>query len=432
MVRKLVAMAFAIGLTAVLYGASAVTARAQGGVEVLPNEILTNIKLKKNKTYLIQGGVFVRNGATLKIKQGARIVADQGAFLVIDKGGKINAKGTATNPIVFTSAQPEGQRKRGDWGGLIFNGNAPVNCGSTAGGACSGEGGTGFYGGNNPTDNQGLMRYVRVEYGGFPISPDNELNCIAFQGVGSGTVIEYVEALNGGDDGFEWFGGTVNGKHLVSVGSSDDSFDFTFGWRGKVQFGLIQQRADGPSIADRGFEGDNNEFNFELTPRSAPQWANVTVIGDPNATFEGSTQGMEMRRGVSGQFRNIIVMGFKREGLRITDDSTYQQFNGGGLDFQGFIFFNNRGGDNITGTTETALTGKGLSTLKILDQIDPRLANAFSQSAPDFRPQAGSPALDAANVAPKFNDAFFETANYVGAFDGTNNWLEGWASFATN
>ena len=402
-------------------------AKAQGGnVVVLQGDITSNMKLKKKKTYLLMGGVFVRSGATLKIAAGTTIVGDTGSFLCIDKGARIIAKGKANKPIVFTSAQPAGQRKRGDWGGLIFNGNAPIN---VPGGVAEGEGGTGQYGGTDAADNQGIMNYVRVEFGGFPISPDNELNCVAFQGVGSGTTIDFVEGLYGGDDAFEFFGGTVNAKHLVAVGALDDNLDWTFGWVGKVQFAVVQQRADGAGVADRGVEADNNETDFNLSPRSKPQMANVTLVGDPDNTFPGSTQGMELRRGTGGELRNFIVTGFKNVGVRMTDQATYDQFSNGNLDLQGFIFFDNKGGDNFNGTTRDALAGKGLTTLKILDQQDPQLASPLSKSAPDFRPAAGSPALNAANVAPKFNDAFFVDANYVGAFDATTNWLAGWTLF---
>lgn len=427
MFRKLTVLAAAAMMTLAGMATFSATAEAQGGAPVvLSGDITSNLKLKKKK-YLLQGGVFVRSGATLKIPAGTQIFGDTGAFLVIDKGAKIVAQGTAKKPIVFTSAQPEGERRRGDWGGLIFNGNAPIN---VEGGVAEGEGDTGEYGGTDAADNQGVMTYVRVEYGGFPISPDNELNCVAFQGVGSGTQVDYVQALNGGDDGFEFFGGTVNAKHLVSVGSLDDSFDWTFGFSGKVQFVAIQQRADGAGVADRGLEADNSEFGFDLSPRSHPLLANFTVVGDPSSDFPGSTVGMTLRRGTAGEIRNFVVMGFKGVGVSIDNDETYTQFDQGDLALQGVIFFDNKGGSNFEGTTRTAIEGKGLPTQKILDNTDPELTAPFDQTAPDFRPTAGSPALDAANVAPKFGDDFFVDAPYVGAFDGTTDWTEGWTNFA--
>lgn len=430
MIRKLSALALAVAFAVPFVGMSSEPAFAQGGgnVVVLTGDITTNVSLKRKKTYLLQGGVFVRAGAKLTIQKGTTIFGDTGSFLVIDKGARIVAKGTAAKPIVFTSAQPANQRRRGDWGGLIFNGNAPLNI---PGGIAEGEGGTGAYGGSDPADNQGTLRYVRVEFGGFPISPDNELNCIAFQGVGNGTTIEFVEALNGGDDGFEWFGGTVNCRNILAIGAQDDSFDWTFGWNGLVQFAVAQQRADGSGVADRGIEADNNETDFNLTPRSAPSFANVTLVGDPDPTFSGSTQGMELRRGTGGQLRNFIVTGFKNNGTRISDQATYDQYGASELDLQGFIYFNNKNGENLAGTTLAALDGKGLGNLRILDQVDPLLTSPFSKTAPDFRPAAASPALNPANVAPAFTNAFFVPANYVGAFDATNDWTAGWTSFVS-
>jgi hypothetical protein len=428
MFRKLTVLAVATVLTLAGMATFSSSASAQGNVIVISGDITRNMTLKRKKTYLLQGGVFVRSGAKLTIKAGTTINCDTGSFLVVDKGAKIIAKGTAERPIVFTSAQPASQRRRGDWGGIIFNGNAPIN---VTGGVAEGEGGTGTYGGTDPGDNQGTMRYVRVEWAGFPISPDNELNGFAFQGAGSGGTFEFLEALNGGDDGFEWFGGTANARNIVSVGSLDDSIDWTFGWTGKVQFAVVQQRADGAGVADRGIEADNNETDFGLTPRSSPQLANVTLVGDTDPEFAGSTLGLELRRGTAGELRNFIVMNFKNVGLRISDQATYDQFGDGALDLQGFIFFNNREGENFSGTTADALVGKGLAELRILDDVDPQLANPASTSAPDFRPAAGSPALDPANVAPAFDDAFFTAAPYVGAFDATTNWLSGWTSFAT-
>jgi hypothetical protein len=430
MIRKLSLAIFLAAFAVALGIASSAPAYAQGRTEILTGDITRNKKLKKKITYILQGGVFVREGGTLRIKAGTTIVGQPGSFLVIDKGGRMIANGTAARPIIFTSAQPAGERARGDWGGIIFNGNAPVNCAGAAGGTCEGEGGTGLYGGSDAADNQGTMRYVRVEYGGFPLSPDNELNGVAWQGAGSGGTYEFIEALNGGDDGFEWFGGTSNAKNLVAVGSLDDSIDWTFGWIGKVQFALVQQRADGPTVGDRAIEADNNETNFEATPRSDPQLANFTLIGDPSTDFEGSTQGVELRRGTAGDLRNFLVMGFKREGVRISDESTYAQLAAGALDLQGFILFDNKAGDNLNDATATGLGD--LAGKKILDQVDPQVANPFSKTAPDFRPAAGSPALDAANIAPKFDDEFFVEANYVGAFDGTTDWTAGWVSYASN
>ncbi len=378
-------------------------------------------KLKPQNVYLLRGGVFITK--KLIVKPGTHIFGLPGAFLVINRGARIVAEGTPDKPIVFTSAAPEGTRTRGDWGGLILNGRAPINFEN---GEASGEGDTGLYGGNDPADDSGSMKYVRVEYGGFAISPDNELNCVAFQGVGNTTQIDFVEAFAGGDDAFEWFGGTVNCKHLIGVAENDDGFDWTFGWSGRLQFGLIQQYAD---ESDNGIEADNSEFGHDLSPRSSPKMMNLTLIGDPSAG-PGSTRGMVLRRGTAGQLRNFIVMGFKNVGVEIRDDASFVQVDQDKLTLQSFIFFNNGSGiatpSNFAGDTANALTAKGVKIM----QIDPQLTDPFNKIAPDFRPKAGSPALDAANAQPPFaNDPFFVTANYVGAFNGSDDWTVGWTNF---
>lgn len=433
MIRKLTLATFLAVFGLAFAAANAQTASAQA-TKSLPAEITRNMNLKKNKVYILEGGTFVRGGATLKIQAGTKIVGKPGSFLVIDKGAKILAKGKANKPVVFTSIQAPGNRRAGDWGGLIFNGNAPVNCAGAAGGTCEGEGGTGAYGGTDAADDQGELTYVRVEFGGFAISPDNELNCVAFQGTGSGLDVDHVEALYGGDDAFEWFGGTTNAKHLVAIGATDDNFDWTFGWSGKVQFAVAQQRADIPLTADpRGIEADNASTNFDVSPRSNPRMANVTLVGDPNGENIGSNQGIVLRRGTAGQLRNVIVMEFSQEGLQIKDDATYAQFASSALDLQGFIVYNNKGTANFDAPTKAALDGKGMATLHFLEQTNPQLTAPFNRNQPDFRPAIGSPALDASNVAPGFaGDAFFVDAPYVGAFNATDNWMTGWTTFVSN
>lgn len=390
---------------------------------VILEGVIKKVKLKKKKVYLLRGGVFITK--KLVAKPGVRIFGLPGSFLVINRGAIIKSLGTREEPVVFTSSAPEGQKRRGDWGGIIVNGRAPIN---VPGGVGEGEGDTGQYGGganSNPDDSSGIMQFTRVEYGGFPISPDNELNCIAFQGVGSGTTVENVQAAFGGDDGIEMFGGTVNLRNVVSVGASDDSIDWTEGWTGKVQFAVIQQRSD---EADNGMECDNSAENHDLLPRSAPRMANVTLIGAPDDNGPGSTRGILLRVGTHGQFRNFIVMGFKNVGLEVRNEATFAGFAAGTLDIRGFIFFNNRDNNpNIQGPeTANAVAAFGVG---IMQGIDPLLANPFDTVAPDFRPLAGSPALNAANVAPGFNDPFFVEANYVGAFDANTDWTFGWTNW---
>jgi hypothetical protein len=180
-------------------------------VELVGNlETTAQLNLTKDKKYLIKGQVFVRTGKTLNIQAGTVIFGDKATkgTLVIDKGGKIEAVGTASEPIVMTSALDANTRDRGDWGGLVILGNAPVNQPDPA---IEGISPSIIFGGNTNNDNSGTLKYVRVEFAGIELTPNNETNSITMGGVGSGTTLEYCQVSYGGDDGFEWFGGSVNG-----------------------------------------------------------------------------------------------------------------------------------------------------------------------------------------------------------------------------
>ncbi len=401
---------------------------ASGQPEVLTGSVASDRLLTADKSYLLQGAVFVQAGATLTIEPGT-IIFGEGATngtLIVAQGGKIIANGRAEKPIVFTSDAFEGQRDRGQWGGLIINGRAPVNTGPTA----EGEGDTGQYGGTDPEDNSGILRYVRVEFAGIEFSPDNELNGIAFQGVGSGTVVDYVQVHFNQDDGIEFFGGTVNAKHLYCSGIRDDSFDWTDGWTGKGQFWVAQQRGDD---ADNGFEADNEGDNNEATPRSNPTIYNVTLVGDPNGPE--SDTGLLLREGTAATLRNFIVIGFNKGGLDVDNSSTFNQANSGALSLQNTIFFNNRvsqGDAKVEGNIETDDDGFDEATWATNPefnnaQTDPMLMAPYSQSSPDFTPEASSPAVDGTvPVASPPDDGFFTAVNFIGGVDPLRNWLAGW------
>src|SRR5688500_4601916 len=270
-----------------------------------------------NFYYVLRGAVFVESGATLNISAGTRVIGEAGSVgtLIVRRGGRLNANGTRTAPIVFTSDQPVGSRSRGDWGGIILNGSAPLNI---EGGEGVGEADTGIYGGNNPNDNSGTMRYVRVEFAGVEFSPDNELNGIAFQGVGRGGTYEFIQVHMNRDDALEWFGGTADIKYAVASNAADDSFDWTFGWSGRAQFIAITQRGDD---ADNGIEADNNEFNNNLLPRSNPQIYNLTICGDPAGLASEVQRAGNLRRGTIFTIRNFLITGM-RVGFQIETTNT--------------------------------------------------------------------------------------------------------------
>ncbi|HMP92584.1 MAG TPA: hypothetical protein PKD90_06920, partial [Phnomibacter sp.] len=232
-------------------------------------------------TYTLRGYVYFQQGTTLTIPAGTIIKSDisQKGALIIERGARIEALGTATQPIVFTSGRPAGQRQRGDWGGVILLGNAPTNRPTSP--APLIEGGVDRrYGGTIPNDNSGTMRYVRIEWAGIAAEPGSEINALTTGGVGSGTTLEYIQASYGNDDGFEFFGGNHDCKYLVSYATSDDDLDFDFGYTGRIQFAVIQRRPEiGDTDAGNGVEADNDGSGSSATPFTRPVLSNITWIG---------------------------------------------------------------------------------------------------------------------------------------------------------
>ncbi len=407
-------------------GGDVTTAEEPSGPNILEGKITGNLTLKADREHVLRGAVYVENDATLTIEPGTTIFGEgvSNGTLIIARGSRIMAEGTPDAPIVFTSDALEGSRGRGQWGGLIINGRAPSNQGITFG-----EGDTGAFGGNNPTDSSGVLKYVRVEFAGIEFSPDNELNGIAFQGVGSGTVVNYVQVHFNQDDGIEMFGGTVNIKHALVTGARDDSFDWTDGWTGKGQFWIAQQRGD---EADNGFENDNSSKNNDATPRSAPTIYNATLIGDPQGPT--SDTGMLIREGAAGIYRNIIVHGFKNKaGLDIDNASTIAQANSGNLTIQNTIFSNNQPGNFAEPDEDFDEAAWAMDPTFNNLEADAKLNNPFAQSGPDFRPAADSPAVNGAiPVASPPGDGFFEPVNFIGGMGPNDNWTEGWTTTAQN
>jgi hypothetical protein len=422
-----------LGTLAVAAALLAVPAAAQS-VVVVSGNLTSNTSWGPPDSYLLRGAVFVQDGATLTIAPGTTIYGENATTgtLVVAQGGRIVANGTADAPIIMTSDRPAGQRGRGDWGGLIINGRAPIN---VPGGIAEGEGDTGAYGGNDPADSSGSLKYLRVEYAGIEFSPDNELNGIAFQGVGNGTVVDYCQVSFNKDDGFEWFGGSVDAKHLVSLANADDSFDWTEGWTGRGQFWVAQQRGDD---ADNGFESDSNAENNDLLPRSAPRIYNVTLVGAPTTQHGSeSNQGMLLRAGTAGLFRNFIVTGFKQYGVDIDGSASFAQAAAGDLTLQNSIISGNLRGDCnpdtgssdlINGAVPSPATPEFCWSLWASNtNADPMLFDPFNLVNPDWSPRPGSPAINGVvpvDVPP--SDGFFEPVNFIGAVGPDHDWTQGW------
>jgi hypothetical protein len=415
--------------------------RAKEIVNVTGN-ITTSVTWTADKIYVLSGIIRVADGATLTIEPGTVIkggkAPDQSnaTCLVIDRGGKINAIGTKEKPIIFTSNEKPGDRDYGDWGGLVIFGKAPVNKTNP-----QYEGGVipGTYGGDVANDNSGTLKYVRIEFAGYPFEQDRELNSLTLCGVGSGTTIEYVQTSYNNDDAFEWFGGTVNAKYLVAYRTNDDDFDVDLGYSGRVQFGV--SLAD-PNVADvstkNGFEVDNDAGGSNDNPKTSAVFSNMTVIGafkdtsDVRDNLHG--RGAHIRRNNEISIFNSIIMGW-REGIRMDGTNTFANFSNNVGFLQNIIMaghkrnFNGAGGVSAS-DFQNFFDSTGNNNRKYFLNSQVNLKNPFNFSAPDFRPASGSPALTGASFAnAKLAGGFFTTTTYVGAFSENDTWMDTWTEF---
>ena len=282
-------------------------------VEILKGELTANKTLLKDKVYALSGEYIVKTGATLTIQEGVKIVAktdDESVdYILVQQGAKIEAVGTKENPIIMTSDKKES----GAWGGLHICGKAHTNAENGEG---TSEIGNAAYGGSADNDNSGTLKYIRLENTGYALDSEHEANGISFYGVGNGTTVEYVQAYNGSDDGFEFFGGSVDVKHMVVTNCSDDSFDWTEGWNERDQFLVAYQEAKETLGFDCDclMECDNNGKNFAATPVACPTLANLTLIGNG-----GEKQGVRLRAGTQVKMYNALITG---KGKCLTTETT--------------------------------------------------------------------------------------------------------------
>ena len=429
-----------------------------------------------DKIWRLNGYVRVQDGGILNIEPGTLIIGDRESkgTLIVQMGGKIFAEGTKDDPIVMTSERAPGLREPGDWGGLVICGRASNNVTAVTGLPVELEGGYGAYhGGNIDNDNSGIVRYVRIEYAGVPINPNEEVNSLTMGSVGSGTVIDYVMCSYGLDDAFEWFGGTVNHKYLIAYRGLDDDLDVDLGYSGRVQYALCIR---GASLADQsgsnGFEVDNNGAGSAAQPFTSGIFANVSIIG-PKKTRETPISlqfqhAAQLRRNSRISIYNSFMTGYPN-GLYIDDDKPgsgqaaldghlqirnvilagVEHWGGNGYGSAGSIFTgepangaqhpNNPRGivlkshANFPGGQQayedwfhTASFNNQLVDHWGLLGIDESI---FDLGIPNVLPKAGSMLLNAArwDNAPKA-DAFFDKVTFIGAF-GTEDWTEGWAEW---
>lgn len=412
----------------------------------------TSLTLSRDTNYILTGFYYVDSLATLTIQSGTVILGDSASngTLIIRRGGKIVANGTAVQPVVFTSSKPAGQRKRGDWGGIVILGNAPTN--KPVNTKIEGIDIGGEYGGADPDDNSGILRYVRIEYPGIVISLNNEINGLTMGGVGRGTTIEYVQVTNSNDDSFEWFGGTVDAKYLVALNGTDDDFDTDFGYSGRIQFAFGKRD---PNLWDaagqsNGFESDNDGTPTTAVPLTAPVFSNVTLLGPQADTTSALPAGHKfeygavLRRNTRLSIHNAIITGYPF-GLSLRNDSTAAYALQGNLQIRnvslqartnvlntatvagavGFNFpnfYGTSGWNNLGGTPrQPAAIG---------------LVDAFNTTLPDARPAAGSEAVTAGTsfASPQVSGPFFTQTQYRGAFDPSKardqQWDFGWTNYA--
>lgn len=290
-----------------------------------------------DSNYLVRGQLRIKSQGSLTIAPSV-VVFEEFATLgtiIVERGGQIWAVGNACEPIIVTSDDLPGFMVRGHCGGIVINGRAKTNLvNSCAGDSAASEGGSiGFYGGNDDNDNSGALRYVRVEYAGKEVTPNNELNSFTFNACGHATRGDYLQAFNGADDSFEWFGGAMDQKHLIGIDGTDDGYDWQMGTRNRAQFVIVRPSPkfapSGGQNGDKGIEADDNEFDFNATQcagRSNTVIANMTIIGDHRigAAFPGPSSGVNWRRGTGGTMLNSIVFNMKTAALKVDDDATWQ------------------------------------------------------------------------------------------------------------
>ncbi|MBL7544228.1 MAG: hypothetical protein JNL11_10440 [Bdellovibrionaceae bacterium] len=379
----------------------------------------TQLTLTSINEYVIVDGVFFGGDNTqnskLIIEPGTKIMGLPGSFIVIMRGSQIVAQGTAKKPIVFTSAQA--QPKRGDWGGLVLNGNAPINACKTGVTVCEAisEGikvEAVKFGGDNAKDNSGILKYVRVEFGGYPISPDNELNGITFNGVGSETLVENIQVHMNADDGIEFFGGTVNAKYVVLSSNEDDSLDWDMGWVGNIQHLLIDQGTD---AVDNGIEADNLKSPMNAMPRSNPTISNMTIIGSPKSAY-----GMLLRRGTGATILNSIITGTGKAAINIDDAETFAHgakivgtaVYPEGLKIQNSVAFSPKNFE---------FDAKDLWSTEAWFNAQPGNSDQDPQLQ-GYMPKANSPVL---KMGVSSDNLFFDAVSHVGAF-AKKDWTQGW------
>jgi trimeric autotransporter adhesin len=518
MLRKYIAILFVLALASLGLANPCPTEYKPDGVTPKPTKIIgdgTQTILTGNQhwdadtVYLLHGWIYVGDGqfldsggvnGTLTIDPGTIIkgypgAGDTASALIITRESKIFAIGTETCPIVFTALSDNvddpndhgtTQADKGLWGSLILLGKAPIS--TPPENIQQVEGVTPnpriWYGGHNieedPHDNSGVVKYVSLRYGGSILGLNNEINGLTMGGVGDGTVIDYVEAYCNNDDGFEWFGGTVNCKHLINAFCDDDGFDWDQGFSGKGQFLFLI--ADSISNSDHLFEMDSDDAAFSgVGPFSKATMYNFTAIGRGHGnTAVGGKQdfAMKYKEDTGGHLRNGIVAEYSQWAYEFENKSgsCFGNWNdcdicthndsekrsrcktsGTGADLwtgYGNPAYAVQDIDNYSilwwnlGKTITKAGEAGDSTLSKLNLEMSTAASLYGGAvwpnqlagdpgiyyganfrnhgahALDPRPSASGPAYTTTHPDAHAEDSWFESTPYIGAFSATDNWAD--------
>ena len=446
--------------------------------KVVTGDITTNTTWYRDTTYTLDGFIHVANGATLTIESGTTIKGDfntVGSSLFVLRGAKIIAIGTAALPIVFTSSQPVGQRKPGDWGGLIIVGNAVINRTgveieiegtNTAAGTTPGTNYKVTYnGGTTDTDNSGELRYVRVEYAGYAPTANAELNSFSFAAVGSGTKLSFLQAMAGLDDSFEFWGGAVDATNLVSYEAGDDHFDMSEGYHGRLQYLIALQAArlqartglpGGPSSDPQGIENDGcdgagciNGRNQQ--PYTTPVVANFTLIGTNDIALTGTSGGIGvlLRRGTGGYYVNGLVARWPRAAISIRDSETFLRAGSAAvpdlattdlavlnvLIAESALAFQTGTGQNSFDMAANAIVQDAALTSAVVTAFPATIGSTTTAAAFDWTPVAGSPAATGGlttftgKLATAAGSAVTATAYRGAAAPGGTKWWQGWTVY---
>ena len=422
------------------------------GVTCVDANITDDTTWSCDQVYVLRSAVYVQ-GATLSVEPGTVVIGASGdqvvssdptSALIVETTGAIDARGTATSPITFTSVpawdnDDATEPAPGDWGGMVLLGLATINVdGGTNNveGLAANDGTT--YGGDDDTHDCGTLRYVRVMWVGYEFSTNNELNGITVAGCGSDTEMAFVQVHGGDDDGVEFFGGVVNAHHIVISEVNDDSFDTDEGFRGSIQFGIAQQ---GTNVGNRTVEADNNGGAEDATPRSAPMFVNMTFVGADSA----EQQALRLRAGTAGGVMNSYITGFSEEDcVRVDGSVSVGQANSGDLVLNNNVIRGCRtrtidGTEAVSHFRYTADEGDS-TTLFTGDWTTDNYASATelltdpqNETAPDFTPTAADSALNGAAGTP--GTGFNTAATFVGAIEPPStagdcwDWTADWTAF---